>query len=150
MGVARGRGLIAGVGFVPAWRVDRASRLDPDDARWAAGRALRWSLEGVRVSVARTLLVAVRRGVGATPLRSWFVAGFSALVDGFGLRDCFRKRRLRPGTVGGRMAFTACGAGTGRTGRKPPRALNKDDSPPGGGGFPFVEMAGSDAQAWFR
>jgi hypothetical protein len=59
------------------------------------------------------------------------------------LRDRFRKRRLRPGTVGGRIAFTACGAGTGRTGRKPPLAVIKEDRPPANGRFLLMEMAES-------
>ncbi len=57
----------------------------------------------------------------------------AALFDGEGLRDCLRKRRLRPGAVGGRMAFMGCGAGTGRTGRQAPFPFSRSWRPGDGG-----------------
>ncbi len=74
---------------------------------------------GCAAPVGGGLLLAIRSLTLAAPFAS---RARLASFAGVGLRACFRRRRLRPGTVGGRIAFTGCGAGTGRTGRQAPRA----------------------------
>lgn len=171
----RATGVDAAVGFDPSWRVDSACRFDPNAAGCAAGRAVGWAVGDVGWPMAGSIEDAPTAGaclekclgsnaVGAKPLRSRCVAGSSALatrwavarflpvavrrgVDIVCLRDRLRKRRLRPGTEGGRMALTAWGAGTGRTGRKARRAFNREDKPPGAGWFRWRESAGPDAPA---